>query len=103
METKVSGEQAIKIANEKYVSALEAVIDAIINLEDFIKIPGELVRGLDKVNSLKHYAELEVEAGDLVWNNHAKEFNRVVSVGVLNYETKEHGMVGKKFCKQLGI
>lgn len=89
-------------AKENYINALDAVIDAIINLEDFIPIPNALSAALSKVNSLKHYGELEIEIGDKVYDNVNKDFGVIQSIGTLNYFFEGEKMsVGKRFCIQL--
>lgn len=99
-----AAESSIEQAKENYINALYGCIDAIINLEDFIPIPNQLKDALSKVNSLKHYAELELEPGDKVWDNHNNEYGIIKSIGDLNIFFEGDKMsVGKKFCIQTGF
>lgn len=91
-------------AREKHIAALNAIIDAIINLEDFTPIPVELSNALSKVNSMRNQAEEDIEPGDKIWDSFNKEFGIVQSVGILNYFFENGKLsVGKKYCFKIAI
>lgn len=85
-------------AQEKHVAAINSAIDALINLEDFTPLPNALCLALSKLNSMRNYAESDIESGDKVYDTFNKKYQTIKEVGVLNYFFENGASVGIKFC-----
>ena len=86
-------------AKEAHVDAINAAIDALINLEDFTPLPAALSNALSKLNSMRNTAEAPVDAGTEVWDTVNKEYGIVKTVGALNYFFEDEvRVVGIKYC-----
>lgn len=62
--------QEVEQARENHVDKINAVIDAIINLEEYYYcLPNDLVMALNKARKLRNLAEEQIEVGDMVYDS----------------------------------
>jgi hypothetical protein len=95
-------ELSTKEVKELHIEKINNAIDAILDLEDYYPLPSDLSSALNRLRTLRNYAEEEIEVEDKVYDTFTKKYRTVSKVSTINLyfndEDTEHYVIGKKYC-----